>query len=390
MPNEAPGPQGGLPRLLYELRLRWHFWRHRRRPGGILLHGQHNTNYVVPLDEAFAAIVRAEPGASGKIRTPMKTVEVLPRTWRSEADVLAAVQPHLPAVPTCLLTRGGHALHTFTEGTPLSAHHPADEPVGEPTLRRLAEVMRRIAEVPADELPPLPPEWPVGDDTPAFLRTLVDFAETRVYLTYHDDFGTLFEALGITGAAARRFGRRADDLTRRPFRLLHTDLHRDNVLRLPGEAGDLFVVDWEIALYGDPLHELATHLVRMGYGPREAERMKELWCEEMAGHGLADATRGFEDLEVYLDFERAQSLYPDTMRTALSLSPDAGDAELRRGARRVRRSLDNAVKAAGLARIPAEAEVMAALADWLAGQSGYRRRQRLKRRYSAGALPPPP
>ncbi|WP_407565767.1 phosphotransferase family protein [Streptomyces sp. 184] len=390
MPTEAPGPQRGLPRLLHELRLRRHFRRHRRRRGGILLRGQHNTNYVVPLDETFAAIVRAEPGASGKIRTAMKTVEVLPRTWRSEADVLAAVRPHLPAVPTCLLTRGGHALHTFTEGTPLSVHHPAGEPVGEPTMRKLAEVMRRIAEVPAGELPPLPPEWPVGDDTPAFLRTLVDFAETRVFLTYHEDFGTLFEALGITGAAARGFCRRAADLTRRPFRLLHTDLHRDNVLRLPGDAGDLFVLDWEIALFGDPLHELATHLVRTGYAPREAERMKELWYEEMAGNGLADATRGFEDLEVYLDFERAQSLYPDTMRTALSLSPDADAAELRRGAQRIRRSLENAVKAAGLARVPEEEEVTAALARWLEGQSGYRRRQRLKRRYSAGALPPPP
>jgi aminoglycoside phosphotransferase (APT) family kinase protein len=390
MSTEAPGPQGGLLRLSYELRLRWHFWRHRHRPGGILLRGQHNTNYVVPLDETFAAIVRAEPGANGKIRTPMKTVEVLPRTWRSEAEVLAAVRPHLAAVPTCLLTRGGHALHTFTEGAPLSAHHPADEPVGEPTMRKLAEVMRRIAEVPVGELPPLPPEWPVGDDTPAFLRTLVDFAESRVFLTYHDDFGTLFEALGITGAAARRFYRRAEHLTPRPFRLLHTDLHRDNVLRLPGDEGDLFVVDWEIALFGDPLHELATHLVRTGYAPLEAERMKELWHDEMTRHGLADATRGFEDLEVYLDFERAQSLYPDTMRTALSLSPDAGDAELRRGARRIRRSLDNAVKAAGLARVPEEQEVMAALTDWLAVQSGYRRRQRLKRRYSAGALPPPP
>lgn len=51
----------------------------------------------------------------------------------------------------------------------------------------------------------------------------------------------------------------------RPFSLLHTDLHRDNVIFSYHGDPPLICVDWELATYGDPVHDLATHLVRTAY-----------------------------------------------------------------------------------------------------------------------------
>jgi hypothetical protein len=88
----------------------------------------------------------------------------------------------------------------------------------------------------------------------------------------------------------------------------------------------LAVIDWELALYGDPLHDLATHLVRMQYDESEHELMVGLWAEAMSKAGRADVTEGMDrDLRGYLGFEYVQSVFPDVMRAALSL-PDAPEA----------------------------------------------------------------
>ncbi|HWM38198.1 MAG TPA: hypothetical protein VNS49_13890, partial [Streptomyces sp.] len=170
----APSPSP-FPSRWERWRLRWQFELHRRRRDGFLLHGHHHHNYVVPLSEPLASILREPPGGLGKFRTRLDTVQVLPRVWH-EGDVLRATRHRLPGVPRVLLTMGHRALHTYVEGTPLIESAAPGDPVGDDTLRRIATLFGELAEVPPDDLPDLPPGWSSDGDSTRFLQNLARFA----------------------------------------------------------------------------------------------------------------------------------------------------------------------------------------------------------------------
>ncbi|WP_244221361.1 phosphotransferase [Streptomyces nigra] len=330
-----------------------------------VLQGHHNTNYVIRLGLRLGLALGAPPFTRAKYRVPLKTVEVVPRIWPSEAEVLEVVCRHLPEVPRCLAVlgeSGERSLHRYRRGEALSERNPAGA-VDERLMREFAAFFVRTAEVPVDELPPLPADWPADGDGDAFLHWLVNFTEQQVYRPNRERFGALFEALGIPHDAMARFKERHHGLASRPFALLHTDVHRANILV---HRGRVAVIDWELAMYGDPLHDLATHLVRMGYEPAERARMVELWTRAMTEAGRTDLTAELQkDLEVYLAFEYAQSVYTDIMRPALDLLADAGDQHFKMAAGRVRRALGRAQQPLLLDDVlPAEEEIVEALRTW--------------------------
>ncbi|MCO6746501.1 aminoglycoside phosphotransferase family protein, partial [Streptomyces sp. CHA1] len=80
-----------------------------------------------------------------------------------------------------------------------------------------------------------------------------------------------------------RLAGRTPVMARRPYSLLHADLHRDNVIVSYGGSLPLICVDWELATYGDPLHDLATHLVRMRYPEHQWPEVIAAWEEAMRG-----------------------------------------------------------------------------------------------------------
>ncbi|MEI5099203.1 phosphotransferase [Streptomyces sp. PmtG] len=297
---------------------------HLKRPDGQVVIGHHNENYIVPLGWRLALLLRTMPfRARVKCRTPLAAVEVVPRVWPNENDLLDVVTRHLPEVPRCLVDFGAWSMHGYHAGSPLSGAVPTG-PVPVRLLDELAEFFARTAAVPKDELPPLPPDWPADGDSTGFLDWLVDFTERRVHRPNRAHFDVLFEALGIQRHVMTGFKHDSAGLTRRPFCLLHTDVHRANIIV---DRRELAVIDWELALYGDPLHDLATHVVRMDYDKEQQDLMPRLWRAAMERAGLGELTAGLDtDLQVYLDFEYAQSVFPDIMRAALSL-PDAATVE---------------------------------------------------------------
>ncbi|MDG9702955.1 phosphotransferase family protein [Streptomyces sp. DH37] len=347
--------------------LRWELERHLRRRDGVTLQGHHNENLVVDLSLPLALAAGVRRGERGKFRTSLRTVEVVPRLW-DEAAVVEAVRAYVPEVPRCLAVAGDTALYAYAEGAPLAQRAPRGTRVGEPVLSRIATIFGHLSEVPVSALPELPADWPADGDSAGFLRRLADFAEERVHRANRREFGQLFDDLGIPRRAMDRFLADARSLRSRPFGLLHTDLHRDNLIEL-GDGGGLSVIDWEIALYGDPLHDLATHLVRMGYVEEERERLEGLWRAEMRRRGHGDRLAGMEaDLGLYVDFEIGQSVYPDALRAALALPPDADDTAYARAAARVHRALRRARAPLRIAALPSEDAVGEALRAWHAGR----------------------
>ncbi|MEU6344413.1 aminoglycoside phosphotransferase family protein [Streptomyces sp. NPDC046977] len=309
---------------------------------------------------------------------------VVMRTWLDEASVLAALEQLTPepvfVTPRCLVTFEGASLHKFEPGSALSQVSEPGEALGEDMLRKLAEVFARTAVVGPDQLPPLPHDWPTDHkNSDAFLDHVVRYAENEVHQRHRPDFGQLFDALGVPVDALDRFRlrvrRRTPEMQRRPYALLHTDLHRDNVVLL--DDGGLFILDWELATYGDPLHDLATHLVRMQYTSDERNAMQDIWEETLIRRGCSAMTAGmWTDLQAYLDFEYAQSVFADVVRAAVRLGKGSVEPDFGRSVAMVSRALGLAKDAIGMDGLPTEQEIKAALAEWHAKLPPEPRRRR--------------
>ncbi|MFJ6661723.1 phosphotransferase family protein [Streptomyces sp. NPDC091377] len=340
--------------------------RRRERAVGDVVAGHHNSNRVLPLGQPLAYLLGLDSGrARAKFRVPCETVEVVPRIWR-ESEVLHAVRPWLDDVPRCLRDFGAWSLHAYVTGWALS-EEPGGHPLDEARIAELAGFFARLAAVPAEALPPRPEGWPGSGDSAGFLRFLADFTEHRVHRPHRPRFGTLFDALGIPPTVVGDFLGTRPPLTARPFVLLHTDVHRANVIVTPGPAGErLTVLDWELALYGDPLHDLATHVVRMGYDERERKLAVDLWTEAMHRAGHRDLTAGLDrDLGTYRGFEHVQSVFPDVLRAALALPDDAEPRHYTAAATRVCRTLRRAWEDLAYDASPAdEPTARQALRDW--------------------------
>ncbi len=89
------------------------------------------------------------------------------------------------------------------------------------------------------------------------------------------------------------------------------------------DGGRTYFLDWELALWGDPVYDLAVHVHKMAYQPDETDMLLAGWLARMN----PAATEGWEaDLATYLAHERIKSAIVDTVRyTKLVADPATGD-----------------------------------------------------------------
>ncbi|MEV7284602.1 phosphotransferase [Streptomyces sp. NPDC093252] len=346
--------------------VRYFAGRRRARAAGDVVVGHHNSNHILPLGQPLAYLLGMDSGqVRAKFRMPLETVEVVPRIWR-ESEVLRVVSARLDDVPRCLWDFGEWSLHAYVTGRPLS-EEPADRPLGVARIAELAGLFAKLATVPAEELPALPADWPEDGDSAGFLHRLAHFADHRVHRHNLGRFGALFAALGVRPGIVGDFLATRPALTRRPFILLHTDVHRANVIVTPTPEGErLTLLDWELSLFGDPLHDLATHVVRMGYDEGERKLAVDLWADAMRRAGRPELTAALDpDLATYLGFEYVQSVFPDVMRAALALPDEAGPEHYADAALRICGALERAREPLGHPDAPADpATAAAALREW--------------------------
>ncbi|MFI9614347.1 phosphotransferase family protein [Streptomyces sp. NPDC052023] len=338
--------------------------------GGSVGTGHHNRNYVRFLTPDLARLLGEPPGTPVIVR--IRRDDALPlviRTWRDEAQILDAVGGALPDVPQCLLEGDGFAIHSYVDGVPLSEVCGNGKPLDPMQLKEAARLLASMAQVRRGALPPLPTRWPTNDtDSQGFLRTLTRLADEQIRRPNWSAFGGLFKALGVPEDALVRLGERVPAMTRRPYSLLHTDLHRDNLIVPTSDEPALVGVDWELATYGDPLHDLAIHLVRMGYPASQEPEVIVAWAEEM-GRVRPAAVHGLhKDLRHYLAFEQAQSVYPDIVRAARSLENSFDEQSLRDAAAAVRLALRTAEEPLGLSNVPRPREIEQILFRWRASR----------------------
>lgn len=339
---------------------------------GIQQRGHHHDNFVVSPAEDMAALLGLEPGVPVTLRRRHAgPLPVVLRTWQDETQILQSIKGLLKYVPQCLAKGDGSAVHSYVQGVPLSTVCPDEMPLDERLLHALAGLLAEMTAVHRERLPELPPSWPCEGSSGSFLRTLTTLTEAQVRLPNWPAFGGLFAALGVPEDAMKEFAGRVPSMVDRPFSLLHTDLHRDNVIFSYSESdAPLICVDWELASYGDPLHDLATHLVRMRYPAAQWDDVKEAWARAMRSV-RPEAVHGLDtDVQHYIDFEHAQSVYPDVMRAAHSLGLEAEPTGLETATESVRRALELAARPLRLRGVPDAKEIRSALYRWHAALPG--------------------
>ncbi|MET8470350.1 aminoglycoside phosphotransferase family protein [Streptomyces sp. NPDC006422] len=353
-------------------------WRHvveRAQRGGELISGHHNFNHVVRLtDEEARALDRPLDSRVMVRRRRADVAPVVIRTWADEWSVLDALGGLVGPVPQCLARLGDVSVHSYMEGTPLSSICRNGKPVDSMLIGAFADLLAGMARVPGSALPPRPEPWPKDGDSRGFLRTLLAKAEEQIRQANWPEFGGLFVALGVPENALRLSQHWwAPRLTPRPFHLLHGDLHRGNVIVTHDGDPPLMWVDWELATYGDPLHDLAVHLVRMDYPPEQRDEVVEQWYKAM-WVVRREAVEGLEsDLRHYIDFEHAQSVYPDVIRAAGSLGESFSQSDLERAAAEVHRALVVARRPLRLRNVLAPSAIEPLLYRWRAARGGRHR-----------------
>lgn len=82
----------------------------------------------------------------------------------------------------------------------------------------------------------------------------------------------------------------------RKMSFIHGDIHRNNIVI---NQDDFYLIDWELATFGDLAYELATYFILMEYTNSEKDR----FLNKLNGRLNINLDNLKEDVEVYISFE---------------------------------------------------------------------------------------
>jgi len=77
---------------------------------------------------------------------------------------------------------------------------------------------------------------------------------------------------------------------------IHGDIHTKNMVI---SKNDFYLIDWELATYGDLAYELATHFILMEY----TEQEKDMFFNKLVKTIDLDVKKLMNDVETYITFE---------------------------------------------------------------------------------------
>ncbi|MFR0353447.1 phosphotransferase [Streptomyces sediminimaris] len=326
------------------------------------LEGYHHVTHVWSLADRSRTWI--------KIREPRDRILWFDRRcFQSEEDLLRALKKLDVACVPEVVEVGDTGFQGFIEGRTVGTWRWwASRRVPDAVFDQLVELFRETARIKPDMLTAerrcTADDRPKDGDSGGFLERLIFFMRSQVYEANKLAFGELFRKLGVTDESFSRLEEHVSGLTGRPFCLLHADLHRKNLIVDPN--GRLWVIDWELAMVGDPLYDLATHLYLMRYPKTQADRMAQEWCRVVERVSPGSSFGWEQDLPRYLAFKRAQSVFTDVIRESLKLRERNrfNWPALPGTTRKLHRILAAAAEPLGLATVATQAQIMSALIQW--------------------------
>ncbi|WP_245685414.1 phosphotransferase [Streptomyces yerevanensis] len=344
------------------------------------LQGYHHETYVFPLPGKAEGLRQVR----WKCREPRSNAFWFDRRcFASEEDLIDSLQGRITGIPEIFQAETVR-LQRFIEGETLGWYHKAGQAIPPSVFEQIVELFRQLVHVTPDTLlvkrTCKPTDRAKDGDTSGFLEGLIRFTEKRVYEEKGKDFAGLFGELGVKGDSFEHLRKQVSGLNERPFCLLHADLHRENFIL--DREGLLWAIDWELAMLGDPLYDLATHLYLMRYPKHQEDQMVERWCEVVDEVRPGSSAGWKEDLPKLLNYKKAQSVFTDVIRESLSLDlppepsgfhgpfePLGADQEpdpirLSQAGIKVHDVLTAAADPLGLETVPNPQKIKGALAQW--------------------------
>lgn len=277
-------------------------------------------------DDVYREAVRCEVSTSGYyhrnipaevdgsmviVRIPLSRSPGMDLRLWPEPEILRSIEGHIDNAPKVLHVSQDPAfqVHGFIPGTVLNDLAPRGVPVPEHVLTATASLFARLAGIPVSRLPAVEREWPDDGDTCEFAQRL-NADSRRVFAANLAVSRRLYESLAIPDDPFEPVQHLWGKMAQRKFVLVHADVHRKNII--VNERSSFFL-DWELALYGDPVYELAAHIHKTSYLPYERDLLVERWFAAMP----PPATAGYApDLAAYLMHEQIKSVLVDAVRYA--------------------------------------------------------------------------
>ncbi|MCX4961675.1 phosphotransferase family protein [Streptomyces virginiae] len=271
-------------------------------------------------DEAAAGYYNRNVGVvtpDGKVnvRIPLAAADVMDvRLWREE-EVLSRIGPYVGRVPELRHVSDDprFQVHHFIEGQVLDSFSPRGSAVPDNVLSDVVALMDQLVRIPQEKAPQVPDHWPNSGDSSGFGRLLAGLTRD-VHATYRDEYREVFAELGIPADPLAVVEPRWDSLTSRPFAVLHADLHRKNMIVADDTT---WFLDWELALWGDPMYEIGIHFHKMDYPEDQRTAVFECWRELLPARYTAGPV---DDLDLYVAHERIKSAIVDTVRYSKQLA----------------------------------------------------------------------
>lgn len=260
-------------------------------------------------------VVKDPPLEPCVVRVPKKSLltDVEPRMF-AESAVLDAAAKAMAPCPRLLHSSVDPAfeVHSIVPGRPLSAILPTAGPVPAVVTSAVSSLLRSLSEVAVDIRPAPLPDQPWADvpdaDTGAFTDALLTWL-SGIYARASDATRKFLAEIGIWNdpfVTVKKHFRPSS----RPFRLCHGDLGRPNIMI--DTEGLVSFIDWELAVWGDPLWDIAAHLHRMRYPPSQNKFVRQ---ELLAGcRGFSGLNSQYDELRTFLYIERCRSLVFDAVR----------------------------------------------------------------------------
>ncbi|MFF8957330.1 aminoglycoside phosphotransferase family protein [Streptomyces sp. NPDC014894] len=249
------------------------------------------------------------------VRIPLAAADIMDiRLWREE-EVLGCIRSRVGRIPELrhVSQDPRFQVHDFIEGSVLNDLSPRGRDVPVHVLTDVVTLMDQLARIPEGTLPVLPGRWPDSGDTAAFGRSLAELTQS-VHRSHAQEYCGVFAEFGIPKDPLAVIENLWSGLTTRPFGLLHADLHRRNMIVSDGVT---WFLDWELALWGDPMYEIAIHLHKMDYPKRQRAEVLRQWRERLPGRFTAGPD---DDLHLYGTHERIKSAIVDTVRYSKQLA----------------------------------------------------------------------
>ncbi|MFD9796490.1 phosphotransferase family protein [Streptomyces sp. NPDC059070] len=304
------------------------------------------------------------PSPEGKVnvRIPLAVADTMDLRLWPEEDVLACVRPYSARIPELRhVSRSPRfQVHQFISGRVLDGFSPRGAAVPGHVLDDVVAVMEQLTHIPLEKAPALPAHWPASGDGPGFGRLLADLTQ-RVHSTHVAEYAEVFGLLGIPEDPLAVVRPRWDGLAARPFSVLHADLHRKNMIVADGTT---WFLDWELALWGDPVYEIGIHFHKMDYPDDQRAQVLRQWRERLR----PEYTDGpAADLDLYMAHEKIKSAVVDTVRYSKQLATSTPpEREFLVG--RLAKKINAAHRVWGSPPVLTPERVMAALAPWWEGR----------------------